>query len=138
MRRILCCPLCQSAAATHVCALAFMPSMDNAAPSAAETAVPMEEDSGSLWTGYQFTSKDKEEKYLKRFEMPLVRAFQMWGTSRFLFDVLLPCSFITQMQTLDFYIAYLPNILITVVSCFVVTFLPRCSCLPRTQRCIRK
>ena len=93
--------------------------MEYAAPS------PPEEDTGSFWTGYCFKSEDKEEKYLKRYENLMVRAVQMWGISRLLFDGALPCSYIGRGHSMEFFIAYVPAIVITIASCFVVTFLPR-------------
>ena len=94
-------------------------------PFAHVAGVPDEEGTGSFWSGYQFKSQDMEDKYLKRFQKLMVRAFQLWGISRILFDVCLPFSYLHRNPTADFFMAYLPGNVVTVVSCLVITLLPR-------------
>ena len=94
-------------------------------PFAPVAGVPDEEATGSFWSGYQFKSQDMEDDYLKRFQKLMVRAFQMWGISRILFDVCLPFSYLHRNPSSDFFMAYLPGNIVTFVSCLVITLLPR-------------
>ena len=74
-----------------------------------------------MWKGYKFKCVDKEEKYLERYQLLSVRAFQTWALVYLLLNGLCPLIFLPKKVRDDFYYAFVPGLVIALSTLLMIT-----------------
>jgi signal transduction histidine kinase len=86
-----------------------------------KNVVHVKTQSHSFWTGYQYKCSQQEEGYWKRHELLMVRAFQTWGIFRLFIDTVLPLTYSWRGLAGSFFLAFAPNVAITVTTLLMVS-----------------
>ena len=90
-------------------------------PVSDSATVHVKDQSRPFWTGYQFKCDKQEQEYFERHKLMLVRAFQAWGIIRLIYDTLLPLSYHSRGLALSISVAYIPNVVITLIMLLMVS-----------------
>ena len=90
-------------------------------PPAPSPTVHVKEQSRPFWTGYQFKCDKQEQEYFERHKLQLVRAFQAWGIIRLIYDTLLPLGYLSRGLAASISVAYIPNVVITLIMLLMVS-----------------
>ena len=90
-------------------------------PSPVSDSPTVKEQSRPFWTGYQFKSDNQEQEYFERHKPMLVRAFQAWGIICLIYDTLLPLGYLSRGFAPSVSVAYIPNVVITLIMLLMVS-----------------
>ena len=82
------------------------------------------DDCSSFWKAFSFKCPSKEELYIKRYATPTIRGCQLWCILHMLFVVGSACSYFSRGLELMFFLAYIPDVAIVLITFIFVTIAP--------------